>query len=207
MSNGHDLSNKSIDVEIPEVSSIENKTERTPLNQGLFTSNRGDWETPVEVFQELDREFGFELDVCATASNAKCSAFFSPEIDGLKQPWRGRCWMNPPYGRDIGLWMEKAYHSSLQGATVVCLIPARTDTRWWNEWAMRGEIRFLRGRIRFVGALDDAPFPSAIVIFRPKRPTGLYLLGPVVSKINAKLVSNDRLMGATDQTRGHWLKL
>ncbi len=178
MLHGRDASNKSVEVEIPEVSTIKkktkrnktkrNKTERTPLNRGVFTSNRGDWETPVEVFQELDREFGFELDVCATASNAKCSAFFSPEIDGLRQPWRGRCWMNPPYGRDIGLWMEKAYHSSLQGATVVCLIPARTDTRWWNEWAMRGEIRFLKGRIRFVGALDDAPFPSVIVVFRPK---------------------------------------
>jgi len=76
--------------------------------------------------------------------------------------------MNPPYGSGIGRWMKKAYRSSLEGATVVCLVPARTCTRWWDEWAMRGEIRFLRGRIRFVGASSSAPFPSAVVVFRPK---------------------------------------
>ena len=139
------------------------------MNPGLFSSNRDDWETPLELFRLLDREFGFELDVCATRGNAKCPAFFSPEVDGLKQPWRGICWMNPPYGSVIGDWMTKAYLSSLEGATVVSLVPARTDTRWWHDFAMRGEIRFLQGRLSFGNGKNPAPFPSAIVIFRPKR--------------------------------------
>jgi len=146
------------------------KTRRSSsLNPGLFSSNRNDWETPLELFRLLDNEFGFELDVCATRENAKCVAFFSPEVDGLKQQWRGICWMNPPYGTVIGDWMAKAYLSSLEGATVVCLVPARTDTRWWHDFAMRGEIRFLKGRVCFGDGKNPAPFPSAIVIFRPKR--------------------------------------
>lgn len=139
------------------------------LNPGLFSSKRDDWATPIDLFRLLDIEFGFELDVCATRENTKCNAFFSPEVDGLKQKWRGICWMNPPYGVAIGEWMAKAYLSSLEGATVVCLVPARTDTRWWHDFAMRGEIRFLRGRVSFGDGKKSAPFPSAVVIFRPKR--------------------------------------
>jgi phage N-6-adenine-methyltransferase len=139
------------------------------VSQALFSSQSPNWETPPALFRMLDAEFGFELDVCATARNAKCAKFFSPEDDALKQEWRGVCWMNPPYGRDIGAWMAKAYCSSLQGATVVCLVPARTDTQWWHEFAMRGEIRFLQGRLKFENAPTSAPFPSAIVVFRPKR--------------------------------------
>jgi phage N-6-adenine-methyltransferase len=87
------------------------------------------------VFDELARRFGpFDLDVCATAENAKCPRFFSPEQDGLQQRWDGRCWMNPPYGRKIGVWVRKAWESALAGATVVCLLPARTDTRWWHDY-------------------------------------------------------------------------
>jgi len=168
MSDDHAAGNKSIGAKTQAASTIQPTPERKRLNRGLFTSHRGDWATPAELFRELDGEFGFELDVCATAANAKCSAFFSPEVDGLQQLWRGKCWMNPPYGRNIGLWMAKAYRSSLVGATVVCLVPSRTDTRWWHEWAMRGEIRFLEGRLRFVGAPSSAPFPSAVVVFRPK---------------------------------------
>jgi phage N-6-adenine-methyltransferase len=142
---------------------------RNRVNRGLFSSDRKDWETPLELFRMLDTEFGFELDVCALPTNAKCAAFFSPQVDGLRQQWRGVCWMNPPYGSAIGDWMAKAYISSLQGATVVCLVPARTDTRWWHDFAMRGEIRFLQGRLNFGGGQNSAPFPSAVVIFRPKR--------------------------------------
>lgn len=123
----------------------------------------------MELFRMLDAEFGFELDVCATPDNAKCATYFSPEVNGLRQQWRGVCWMNPPYGNAIGDWMAKAYLSSLEGATVVCLVPARTDTQWWHGFAMRGEIRFLQGRLRFGGGQNSAPFPSAIVVFRPKR--------------------------------------
>jgi len=139
------------------------------LTKALFSSDRHDWETPAELFNELNAEFGFEIDVCAMAENTKCSHFFSPEQDGLKQSWRGTCWMNSPYGSALPQWMAKAYTASLEGATVVCLVPARTDTRWWHDFAMRGEIRLIRGRVRFGQAPSGAPFPSAIIIFRPKR--------------------------------------
>jgi phage N-6-adenine-methyltransferase len=139
------------------------------LNSALFSSDRHDWETPDAVFSALDAEFGFEIDVCATAETTKCSRYFSPDQDGLKQPWRGVCWMNPPYGSALPRWMAKAYSSSLHGATVVCLVPARTDTRWWHDFAMRGEIRLIQGRLRFGAARFTAPFPSAIIVFRPKR--------------------------------------
>ena len=73
--------------------------------------------------------------------------------------------MNPPYGREIGAWMKKAYESSLQGAMVVCLVPARTDTKWWHDYAIKGEIEFIRGRLKFGKSKNSAPFPSAVVVF------------------------------------------
>lgn len=131
------------------------------------------WETPRHVFDELNQEFRFDIDVCATKENAKCATFFSPEMDGLKQEWEGTCWMNPPYGRAIGDWVKKAYESSLKnGVTVVCLLPARTDTKWWHDYCMRGEIRFIKGRLKFEGGKNSAPFPSAIVIFGEKSKDG-----------------------------------
>jgi phage N-6-adenine-methyltransferase len=131
-----------------------------------FSSATAEWSTPQELFDELDAEFDFELDVCATAGNAKCNRYFTQADDGLAQKWRGVCWMNPPYGAGIGAWVRKAYESSLLGATVVCLLPARTDTRWWQDCCAAGEVRFLRGRLRFNGANTGAPFPSAVVVFR-----------------------------------------
>lgn len=135
------------------------------INKGLFTSNTDLWETPQDFFDRLNKEFNFELDVCATNENAKCEKYFTEETDGLKQEWKGVCWMNPPYGRQIGKWIKKAYESSLNGATVVCLVPARTDTRWWHEYCMKGEIRLVKGRLKFGGGKSSAPFPSAVVIF------------------------------------------
>lgn len=131
-----------------------------------FSSKTDLWATPQDFFDKLNAEFGFETDVCALPENAKCPVFYTPEIDGLKQTWGGVCWMNPPYGREIGKWMQKAYESSLSGATVVCLVPARTDTKWFHDFAMMGEIRFIKGRLKFGGSKNSAPFPSAIVIFR-----------------------------------------
>ncbi len=86
------------------------------------------WSTPKEVFQPLHDEFGFDLDVCAEPWNAKCSRYLSPKLDGLSQKWAGTCWMNPPYSQEIGKWIQKAYEESLAGTTVVCLVPARTET-------------------------------------------------------------------------------
>ena len=125
-----------------------------------FSSKTDLWETPQDTFDALD------VDVCAVAGNAKCARFYTPETDGLAQDWApSRCWMNPPYGRTIARWMRKAWEESLRGATVVCLVPARTDTAWWHDYAMKGQIRFLRGRLKFGNAKHSAPFPSAVVVF------------------------------------------
>ena len=133
-----------------------------------FSSKTCVWETPWDFFQKLDAEFRFDLDVCALPENAKCERYFTPEVDGLCQDWRGVCWMNPPYGREIGKWVAKAFESAKAGTTVVCLLPARTDTAWWHSFVLEAtEIRFVRGRLRFVGAESSAPFPSAVVVFRP----------------------------------------
>ena len=113
-----------------------------------FSSRTDVWATPQALFDELHAEFAFTLDVCALSENAKCGRYFTPETDGLAQAWTGTCWMNPPYGRHIGKWVAKAYQSARDGATVVCLLPARTDTRWWHECvtnASNGE--FTNGRL------------------------------------------------------------
>lgn len=137
-----------------------------PLGQNPVPG-RTDHATPPEFFAALDREFGFTLDVCALPHNAKCARYFTPDDDGLAQEWGDNvCWMNPPYGREIPKWMAKAYDAACHGATVVCLVPARTDTRWWHEYAEKGERRFVRGRIKFVGNAGNAPFPSAVIVFR-----------------------------------------
>jgi len=132
----------------------------------MFSSTTTEWSTPQDFFDKLNVEFGFTTDVCATAENAKCKHYFSPEQDGLAQTWSGACWMNPPYGRQISAWVKKAWESSQAGAVVVCLLPARTDTAYWHDYCMKGEIRFIRGRLKFGGCKNSAPFPSAVVIFR-----------------------------------------
>lgn len=131
-----------------------------------FRSDTDEWATPPGLFAELDREFGFQLDVCASPGNAKCGRYFTREDDGLQQEWVGVCWMNPPYGRTIGQWILKALEASRNGATVVCLVPARTDTRWWQDYVTQAaDVRFIRGRLKFGGAANGAPFPSAVVVF------------------------------------------
>lgn len=130
-----------------------------------FASKRQDWETPPEIFDPLNQEFGFTLDVCATDDNKKVASFFDKENDGLSKDWNGVCWMNPPFGTQ-GKWVKKAYESALGGATVVCLLPSRTNTNWWHDYCMKGEIRFIRGRPKFKGAKHGLPQPLSIVIFR-----------------------------------------
>jgi phage N-6-adenine-methyltransferase len=127
-----------------------------------------EWETPRPFFDALHAEFHFTLDVCAKPNNAKCPRYFTPVDDGLVQPWDGVCWMNPPYGRNLRDWMRKAYESAHTGATVVCLLPVRTDTQWWQRYCVPpAEVRFVKGRLTFGGATNPAPFPNAVVIFRP----------------------------------------
>lgn len=133
-----------------------------------FSSASDDWATPQAFFDGLVAEFGaFDLDVCASVENHKAERYFTRADDGLSRTWEGLCWMNPPYGRTISSWVRKAYESSKAGATVVCLVPARTDTAWWHDYVALGEVRFIRGRLKFGGHKNSAPFPSAVVVFRP----------------------------------------
>lgn len=140
------------------------------LPAAMVSSASVEWPTPPELFAALDAEFGFTLDPCATASSAKCARYFAMDDDGLAQPWAPHTvFCNPPYGpRETGRWVRKAWEESERGAMVVLLIPARVDTAWWHEYCSRGEVRFLRGRVRFVGSETGAPFPSAVVVFRPR---------------------------------------
>lgn len=131
-----------------------------------FSSASDDWATPQDLFDELNKIHHFTLDAAASASNAKCENYFTKEQNGLEQVWTGSVWLNPPYGREIGKWMKKAYEEAFNGDTVVCLVPARTDTAWWHDYAMKGEITFLRGRLKFGGHKNSAPFPSAIIVFK-----------------------------------------
>lgn len=138
------------------------------VNDGMFSSERGDWATPQATFDYWNSVFCFELDVCASEGNAKCEAYFNEAFDGLSQVWDGRCWMNPPYGRSIGKWTTKARESASRGTLVVGLLPARTDTQWWHR-DVEGSaiIVFLKGRLKFGGSKQGAPFPSAIAIWLP----------------------------------------
>lgn len=130
-------------------------------------SNTNEWETPLWLFKTLNNEYHFDLDPCSTDDNAKCKRHFTAEQDGLKQEWSGRVFMNPPYGRVIAKWVKKAYESVMGGGTqiCVCLLPSRTDTAWFHEYCMKGEVWFVKGRLRFNNSKENAPFPSMIVIF------------------------------------------
>ena len=143
------------------------------MNEAMFSSQRTDWETPKELFDELDREFHFTLDPASTDENAVCKKHFTPREDGLTQSWHGETvFCNPPYGRDLPVWIEKAATEARKGATVVMLIPARTDTKAFHDFIYgKAEIRFLKGRLKVgLGGVssDAAPFPSMVVVFRPE---------------------------------------
>lgn len=134
-----------------------------------FSSKTNEWATPQDFFDRLDAEFSFDLDPCTDGLNAKCERFFTEEDDGLVQSWAdSTVFMNPPYGRAIKDWVQKAYEESITGdATVVALIPSRTDTRYWHDYVMKAEeIRLIKGRLKFGDGKNSAPFPSAVVVFR-----------------------------------------
>ena len=137
------------------------------MNRVLCSSKETVWSTPQDFFNKLNEEFDFTIDVCALPENAKCKRYFTPEDDALKQKWTGTCFCNPPYGREIGQWVEKASKSADEGATVVMLLPARTDTKWFHNYVYgKAEIRFVAGRLKFGGSKNNATFPSMVVIFR-----------------------------------------
>ncbi len=136
--------------------------------------SKDEWETPREIFETLNKEFGFTLDPCCTSKNAKCEKFYTAQENGLLQDWSGEVvFLSPPRGRQTHKWIKKAYESSLKGATVVCLVFAKTDTIWWHSYCMKAKnIRFLRGRLKFIlngQSCGDAPFGSAVVVFQGKQ--------------------------------------
>lgn len=138
------------------------------INKGLFTSNTPEWATPQDFFNKLNEEFHFTLDPCSNDSNHKCDKYFTEEQDGLIQSWDNEIvFCNPPYGKVLKDWVRKA--SEAEGGVVVMLIPARTDTRYFHEYIYQKpnvEIRFIKGRLKFGGSKNSAPFPSMVVIFR-----------------------------------------
>jgi len=139
------------------------------MNVVLFSSQNEDWATPQAFFDRLNDEFCFTLDACALPENAKCALYFTPEMDGLRQDWGGHMvFCNPPYGRKMAQWVEKCYMESRKENTkVVMLLPARTDTVCFHRFIYQTakEIRFVKGRLKFGGALNGAPFPSMVVVF------------------------------------------
>lgn len=135
----------------------------------LFSSKEEKWETPQDFFDKLNDEFHFTLDAAASPDNAKCANYFTEEQDGLAQSWGGHTvWCNPPYCRKTGLWVKKAYEEHQRtGCTVVMLLPSRTDVRWFHDYILgKAEIRFIKGRLKFGGNKNSAPFPSIVVIYR-----------------------------------------
>lgn len=134
----------------------------------VFSRNSDEWETPQSVFDDLDKEFHFDLDPCATDENHKCSNYFTLADDGLQKSWGGYCvFCNPPYSK-IRYWIKKAYEEAQKDdTTVVMLIPAKTDTRYFHEYIYhKAEIRFIKGRLKFGNSKNSAPFPSMIVVYR-----------------------------------------
>ena len=140
----------------------------------MFSSQTDQWATPQDFFDKLNEEFHFTLDPCADEFNHKCEKYYTEEQDGLSQSWeKETVFCNPPYGREIGKWVEKAYAENLVGgAFVVMLIPARTDTKWFHDYIYKKhnvEVRFVKGRLKFGNADNSAPFPSMIVIFKREK--------------------------------------
>lgn len=162
-----------------------------------FSSATDLWSTPDDFFAKLNQEFSFGLDVCATPENAKCAKFYTREDDGLKQDWYvpglPAVWMNSPYGNPerpckkvcvkkkcakrgfhctayvpgIIDWVKKAVEEFRKGATVVALVPARTDSQWFQKYVLPyAELRFVKGRLKFGGHKNAAPFPSVVAIYR-----------------------------------------
>lgn len=141
------------------------------MNNDLMFSSKTDlWSTPQDLFDKLNKEFDFTIDVAANKENAKCKKFYTKEEDGLSKEWNGSVWCNPPYGKDIGKWVKKAYESKNNCSCIVMLLPSRTDTKWFHEYILnKAEIRFLKGRLKFGNSKNSAPFPSIIVVFKQDR--------------------------------------
>lgn len=139
-----------------------------------FSSASPTWDTPIDFFNKINNEFNFTLDPACMENSAKCTKYYTPETDGLSASWAGEIvWLNPPYGRVISDWIEKAYIEAQQPDTIVAmLLPARTDTKWFHEYCIQGEVRLIKGRLKFTNVDNEtsttAPFPSMLVVFGGK---------------------------------------
>lgn len=148
------------------------------INKALFTNHSDIWTTPQDLFDKLNKEFNFTLDVCASKENTKCKKYFTEEANALLKDWSNNiCFMNPPYSRIQDKFIAKAKEESDKGSIIVCLLPAGTDTKRFHKYIWnkdlhkpreRVEIRFIKGRLKFGNSINSAPFPSMIVIFRGK---------------------------------------
>ncbi len=140
------------------------------IGENSFKSKSEEYETPKEIFESLQREFNLQLDVCATRENTKCKKFYDKEDNALIQDWWrfGNFWMNPPFGRQLKKWVQKAYEESQKGVTGVCILPVRSNTLWWHKYIIdtKVEVRFLKGEIKFSNHKRGLWLPFAIVIFR-----------------------------------------
>ena len=136
------------------------------INKGIMSSNTDEWATPQKFYDEINKKFEFTLDPCATVQNHKCNKYYTKKENGLTKSWVGeKVFCNPPYGREIGKWIEKAYNENQQGTFVVMLLPARTDTKWFHNYIYKQhEIIFIKGRLKFNDGKQSAPFPSMLVI-------------------------------------------
>jgi phage N-6-adenine-methyltransferase len=133
------------------------------FDSNRFKSTNQSWETPDDLFKKIDSVFHFTRDVCATKENTKCKVFYSEDNSCLDKKWDGVNWMNPPY-KDMKKFIKKAFDERFN-ATTVCLIPARTNTKWWHELCMKGEVWFICGRPKFKGCVHGLPQPLALVKF------------------------------------------
>lgn len=135
----------------------------------LFSSQTTHWSTPIELFQSIHSKINFTVDVCADTTNYKLKHYYTEKVDGLAQDWsKDVCWCNPPYGKTIKDWIEKAYNEAKKGSKIVMLLPARTDTKWFHDYIYRNELAeivFIKGRLKFSGCKNSAPFPSMLVYF------------------------------------------
>lgn len=148
-------------------------------SSAAMSSMNDTWSTPISFFNKVSKEFIFTLDAAALQSSALCSKWYGPNHpeekrrDAFSQDWHqdaddGAIWLNPPYGKTIKEWMKKADEESKKGATVVCLVPSRTDTAWFHDYCIHHEVRYIRGRLKFGNAKNAAPFPSALIVMRKK---------------------------------------
>jgi len=149
----------------------------------MFSSATNEWATPIEFYNKLNKIYRFTLDPCCTKETAKCYNFYTQQDDGLSKSWEGHTvFMNPPYGSEIKNWIKKAFEEGKKlGTIVVCLIPARTDTKYWHDYCMKAsEIMLVKGRLKFGNGKGSAPFPSAVVVFGDD----MILHPPVLSAID-----------------------